>query len=283
MEPVTAARQFQRSFTAAYGEQHPHFVELGWQVHTSSGRDTPPKDCIQDSSRGCPWRSSVRANTVRMSVLAQRSPRPHTSELSTSSWAPAPNSWAHLDGPFLRGRSTECRQDNFRLFFQHRHSLRPSAMILHPVCLPIETWFSPPHQVRQLASKWKFAGPYAPQALCRLSPDPNAKPDPERQEAALAAHRQYRFLLVYLHSPAHENTARFCTETLCDAALTDHVQRNYVAWGGDVRRTDAFRVRSATQRGGLRSNRGDGRLCGETCAATRLLCRRTLFSFPSRT
>ena len=32
LEPVTAARQFQHSFTAAYGDQHPHFVELGWQV-----------------------------------------------------------------------------------------------------------------------------------------------------------------------------------------------------------------------------------------------------------
>jgi len=62
------------------------------------------------------------------------------------------------------------------------------------------------------------------------------------QEAALAAHRQYRFLLVYLHSPEHEDTARFCAETLCDAALTEHVDRNYVAWGGDIRRTDAFRV-----------------------------------------
>ena len=63
------------------------------------------------------------------------------------------------------------------------------------------------------------------------------------QEAALAAHRQYRFLLVYLHSPEHEDTARFCADTLCDAALTEHVDRNYVAWGGDVRRTDAFTVR----------------------------------------
>ena len=62
------------------------------------------------------------------------------------------------------------------------------------------------------------------------------------QEAALAAHRQYRFLLVYLHSPEHEDTARFCAETLCDGALTEHVDRNYVAWGGDIRRTDAFRV-----------------------------------------
>ena len=32
VEPVTAARHFQRSFSAVYGERHPHFVELGWQA-----------------------------------------------------------------------------------------------------------------------------------------------------------------------------------------------------------------------------------------------------------
>jgi len=34
---VTGARHFQRSFTAAYGERHPHFVELGWQASSLWG------------------------------------------------------------------------------------------------------------------------------------------------------------------------------------------------------------------------------------------------------
>ncbi len=71
---------------------------------------------------------------------------------------------------------------------------------------------------------------------------------------------------MYLHSAAHEDTARFCAETLCDAALTDHVQRNYVVWGGDVRRTDAFRVCSALQQA-AQVLRLDRRLGGGTCTA----------------
>ena len=62
------------------------------------------------------------------------------------------------------------------------------------------------------------------------------------QDAAATAHRGYKFLLVYLHAGEHDATARFCRETLCDAEVVDHIGQHYVAWGGDVRRSDAFRV-----------------------------------------
>ena len=60
----------------------------------------------------------------------------------------------------------------------------------------------------------------------------------------MVAHREYKFLLVYLHSGEHEDTARFCRETLCASEVVDHIGHNFVAWGGDVRRSDAFRVRA---------------------------------------
>ncbi|KAL3159233.1 hypothetical protein ABBQ32_011205 [Trebouxia sp. C0010 RCD-2024] len=60
------------------------------------------------------------------------------------------------------------------------------------------------------------------------------------QDAAAQAHRQYKFLLVYLHSADHEDTDQFCHQTLCDPTFTHYVSENFLCWGGDVRKTDAF-------------------------------------------
>lgn len=66
------------------------------------------------------------------------------------------------------------------------------------------------------------------------------------QDAAAEAHRQYKFLFVYLHSGQHEATQRFCSETLCAPELVAHIGQHFVAWAGDVRRSDAFGVRTKT-------------------------------------
>ena len=46
IDPVTAARHFQRSFTAANGERHPHFVELGWQASCGCGLCLFDPSCV---------------------------------------------------------------------------------------------------------------------------------------------------------------------------------------------------------------------------------------------
>lgn len=40
-----------------------------------------------------------------------------------------------------------------------------------------------------------------------------------------------------------QDTARFCTEALCEPELVAFLNAHFVCWGGDVRSTDAFRVR----------------------------------------
>lgn len=40
-----------------------------------------------------------------------------------------------------------------------------------------------------------------------------------------------------------QDTARFCTETLCEPELVAVLNAQFVCWGGDVRSSDAFRVR----------------------------------------
>jgi len=60
------------------------------------------------------------------------------------------------------------------------------------------------------------------------------------RNAAVIAHQQYKFLLVYLHSPEHENTGTFVRSVLTSPDVVAYVNENFVSWGGDVRQPDAF-------------------------------------------
>lgn len=64
-------------------------------------------------------------------------------------------------------------------------------------------------------------------------------------EAATRAHQEAKFLFVYLHSPQHQDTDAFCRGTLCNPAFAAFVNEHFVAWGGDLRSSDAFRLASS--------------------------------------
>jgi FAS-associated factor 2 len=59
------------------------------------------------------------------------------------------------------------------------------------------------------------------------------------RDAALAAHRQFKFLFVLLHSPEHDAADRFVSGTLRSPELLGLVEQHCLAWGGDVRCPDA--------------------------------------------
>lgn len=61
-------------------------------------------------------------------------------------------------------------------------------------------------------------------------------------EALRTAGQQFKFLFVYLHSPEHANTPPFCERTLCSEPVTQFVNENFVAWGGDVRTSEGFQM-----------------------------------------
>jgi len=65
------------------------------------------------------------------------------------------------------------------------------------------------------------------------------------QEAATRAQSEGKFLFVYLHSPRHQNTEEFCANTLCAPNFVDYINSTFVAWAGDVRFADAFRLSSS--------------------------------------
>jgi len=62
------------------------------------------------------------------------------------------------------------------------------------------------------------------------------------REALETARRQYRFLLVYLHSESHVDTPHFCRNVLNDERVVSFVDDNFLFWGGDVRETEAYRA-----------------------------------------
>mmetsp|Transcript_787 Transcript_787/g.4905 ORF Transcript_787/g.4905 Transcript_787/m.4905 type:complete len:333 (-) Transcript_787:1448-2446(-) len=66
-------------------------------------------------------------------------------------------------------------------------------------------------------------------------------PDTYR-EALRKAHREHKFLLVYLHAHEHEDVPTFVENTLADAVFASFVSENFVCWGGDVRTTEANKL-----------------------------------------
>lgn len=63
--------------------------------------------------------------------------------------------------------------------------------------------------------------------------------------------REIRFILLYLHSPAHRDTDRFCTEVLATPRFTDFVttEHGLLFWGCSVYYPEGYRVWQALRAG----------------------------------
>ncbi|CAN0044149.1 unnamed protein product [Ectocarpus fasciculatus] len=65
------------------------------------------------------------------------------------------------------------------------------------------------------------------------------------REAVQEAARQHKFLMVYLHSPLHQDTPNFCRSTLCSEPMVDFMQHNVLVWGGSLMHGEAYAVGNA--------------------------------------
>jgi FAS-associated factor 2 len=65
------------------------------------------------------------------------------------------------------------------------------------------------------------------------------------QEAATRSQGEGKFLFVYLHSSRHQDVEEFCANTLCAPNFVDYINSTFMAWAGDVRCADAFRLSSS--------------------------------------
>jgi FAS-associated factor 2 len=62
------------------------------------------------------------------------------------------------------------------------------------------------------------------------------------REAAAAAHADFKFLFVYLHSPEHEDTDTYVRSVLCNPEVVEYVNSRFVSWGGNIQQPDAFNL-----------------------------------------
>ncbi|GAV68705.1 UBX domain-containing protein [Cephalotus follicularis] len=61
-------------------------------------------------------------------------------------------------------------------------------------------------------------------------------------DALQRSRNAYKLLFVYLHSPDHQDTQSFCERTLCSDVLAAFVNENFVAWGGNIRASEGFKM-----------------------------------------
>lgn len=60
------------------------------------------------------------------------------------------------------------------------------------------------------------------------------------QSAVSTAFERSKFLLVYLHSPLHEDTPRFCRDVLSAPGVVNYANHNLVTWAGRVWDPEAY-------------------------------------------
>jgi len=61
------------------------------------------------------------------------------------------------------------------------------------------------------------------------------------QSAMSKAKSDFKFLVVYLHSPLHQDTDQFCRDTLCTELITEFLGENFLVWGAKVNSTEGYK------------------------------------------
>lgn len=61
-------------------------------------------------------------------------------------------------------------------------------------------------------------------------------------DALQRSRHDYKLLFVYIHSPEHPDTPIFCERTLCNDVLAAFINENFVAWGGNIRASEGFKM-----------------------------------------
>jgi len=62
------------------------------------------------------------------------------------------------------------------------------------------------------------------------------------QQACQKAKSDHKFLLVYLHSPLHHDTQKFCRETLCTELISEFLSENFLIWGGNITYSEPYKA-----------------------------------------
>ena len=68
--------------------------------------------------------------------------------------------------------------------------------------------------------------------------------DGSYQSAVARAFQQSKFLLIYLHSPMHDDTTKFCNQVLCSESFSVFANQNVVCWAGKIWDPEAYDLSS---------------------------------------
>jgi len=62
------------------------------------------------------------------------------------------------------------------------------------------------------------------------------------QQACTQSRSEFKFLIVYLHSPMHQNTSSFCRNTLCTEMIADFFNEHFLCWAGSISYAEPYKV-----------------------------------------
>ena len=68
--------------------------------------------------------------------------------------------------------------------------------------------------------------------------------DGSYQSAVARAFQQSKFLLIYLHSPMHEDTSKFCSQVMCSESFSQFANQNVICWAGKIWDPEAYDLSS---------------------------------------
>lgn len=78
----------------------------------------------------------------------------------------------------------------------------------------------------------------------KYSPTHSRFHDNAYSSAVAQAHQSSRFLIVYLHSPLHEDSDKFCRQVLCTRNVSRLLDEHAVTWAGKVLDPEAYELSS---------------------------------------
>jgi len=61
-------------------------------------------------------------------------------------------------------------------------------------------------------------------------------------QAAQQAKRDFKFLVVYIHSSMHHETASFCSETLCTEVISEFLNENFLCWAANINNPEGYKT-----------------------------------------
>ena len=168
--------------------------------------------------------------------------------MSQQSGAEAPQAagnHSHIDANLGNARNRNPQNPQSRAVIHDEEerpvAQRPNSALFEMALTPLR-WLFQTHPIslnRELDTR-KFLGEFDRKYSSRHP----TFVDGSYQSAVARAFQQSKFLLIYLHSPMHDDTTKFCNQVLCSEAFSVFANQNVVCWAGKIWDPEAYDLSS---------------------------------------